>query len=104
MFIEIANGLNEQGASVRGFEACAREARERIAGDPEQAVAWLLVARAAQLFVDAYDDQPLTLDIAGKELERFRQVLETLESAYASGSAEAKVAALNTVALRLIAL
>jgi hypothetical protein len=101
MFIELANGLNEQGASVRGFEACARDARARVTDDPANAVAWLLVSRAAQLFVEAYDDQPLTLDVAGKELDQFREILKTLDAAHADGSAEAKVGALNAVALRL---
>ncbi|QGZ34642.1 MULTISPECIES: hypothetical protein [Stappia] len=104
MFIEVANGLTEHSASVRSFEACAREARARIAGEPEHAVAWLLVSRAAQAFVDAYDDQPLTLDVAGQALEQFRDLLQTLETAYAGGSAEAKVEALNKIALRLNAM
>ncbi|WP_306030663.1 hypothetical protein [Stappia sp. MMSF_3263] len=102
MFIELANGLNEQAASVRGFEACARDARGRITDDPANAAAWLLVSRAAQLFVEAYDDQPLTLGVAGKELEQFREILQILDSAHAGGSADAMLEALNKVALKLM--
>ncbi len=60
LFTEFLTGLSQQGGSVRAYDKCAREARGRIAGEPENAAALLLIAYAAQHFVDAYDDQPLT--------------------------------------------
>lgn len=103
MFIELAKGLNEQGASVRAYEACARASRARLSSEPENAAALLLIAYAAQLFVEAYDDQPLTLEAAGEEFAQFREILETLDRAYVNGSTDAKVEALNKVASMLLA-
>ncbi|MCT8998228.1 hypothetical protein [Chelativorans intermedius] len=102
MFIELAKGLNERGAGVRAYDACARAARARMAGEPENAAALLLISYAAQLFVDAYDDQPLSVAAAGEEFEQFSKIVTTLEDAYGSGSAEAKVDALNRVAAMLV--
>jgi hypothetical protein len=101
MFDTLLKGLNEQGAGVRAYEACARAARTRIAGEPDNAAALLLISYAAQRFVEAYDDQPLTVEVAGEEFEQFSDIVKTLDSAHSGGSAEAKVAALNTVAARL---
>ena len=101
MFDDLANGLNRQGAGVRAYEACARAARSRMSSEPENAAALLLISYAAQLFVDAYDDQPLTVDAAGEEFDKFREIVDTLDKAYTSGSADAKVEALNKVASRI---
>lgn len=101
MFNEFVQDLNQQGGSVRAYDKCAREARARIGGEPENAAALLLIAYAAQHFVDAYDDQPLTVEMAGKEFDHFGEIVRTLDDAYASGDADAKVTALNKVAQML---
>ncbi|MFC3722445.1 hypothetical protein [Neoaquamicrobium sediminum] len=101
MFDTLVTGLNEQGGGVRAYEACARAARARIADEPENAAALFLISFAAQRFVEAYDDQPLTVDAAGEELEQFTAFVSTLDAAWANGSAEAKLEALNTVATRI---
>lgn len=102
MFQDLANAVTERGASVRAYDACARAARARIAAEPANAAALLLISYAAQLFVDAYDDQPLTAAAADEEFELFSRMVETLDSAYTGGSDEKKVAALNSVAQMLV--
>lgn len=101
MFESLLQRLNEQGGGVRAYEACAREARARIATEPQNAAALFLIFVAAQRFVDSYDDQPLTVEAAGAELETVRSFVATLERAFAGGSTDAKVSALNEVAARL---
>lgn len=101
MFQSLIESLNEQGASVRAYEACARRARARIVDEPENAAALFLIAVAAQRFVDAYDDQPLTVDAANEELGAFKTYVDALESAFSNGSSDDKVAALNRVAAQL---
>lgn len=103
MFDTFLKDLNEQGGSVRAYDGCARAARARIAGEPENAAALLLIAYAAQRFVEAYDDQPLTVKAAGEELELFSDIIKTLDGAHKAGSAEEKAAALNAVASKLAA-
>lgn len=104
MFQMLVKGLNEDGGGVRAYEACARTARARMAEEPENAAALFVIAIAAQRFVDAYDDQPLTVDAASQEFEQFRNLVETLDRAWSSGSAEAKIDALNRASARLVAI
>ena len=103
MFASLVKGLNEQGGGVRAYDACAREARSRMAAEPENAAALLLISFAAQRFVDAYDDQPLTVEAAGAEFEQFKSYVETLDDGFSMGTPEARLAALNSVAARYVA-
>lgn len=103
MFENLLADLSNKGGSVRAYEACARSARARIANEPENAAALLLIAYAALRFVDAYDDQPLTVEAAGEEFQQFAALVNILEEPHKSGSAEDKLAALNAVAARLVA-
>jgi hypothetical protein len=101
MFQDLIKGLNEKGAGVRAYDACARAARARIAQEPQNAAALLLISYAAQLFVDSYDDQPLTVDMAGDEFTRFSAIVEKLDGAAKSGKDDAMLAAVNDVAAQL---
>jgi len=101
MFNDLKTVLDDKGGSVRAYDAAARAARARLSGEPDNAAALLLVAYAAQRFVEAYDDQPLTQDAAGEERAQFDWIVDTLDAAFESGSAEDKVAALNAVAARI---
>lgn len=103
MFDAILKDLNENGGGVRAYDICARDARTRIGDEPANAAALLLIAFAAQRFVEAYDDQPLTVEVAGKEFDEFSAIVNELDKAYTAGTAEAKLGALNTVAARLAA-
>ena len=103
MFASLVKGLNEQGGGVRAYDACAREARARMAREPENAAALLLISFAAQRFVDAYDDQPLTVDAAGAEFDQFKSYVDALDEGFARATAEAKLAALNAVAAKFAA-
>ncbi len=103
MFDTFLKDLNEQGGSVRAYDGCARAARARIASEPQNAAALLLIAYAAQRFVEAYDDQPLSLKAAGEELEVFSDMVNTLDRAHKGGSPQEKLDALNAVAAKLAA-
>ena len=101
MFDIFLKELNEQGGGVRAYDATARAARARIASEPDNAAALLLIYYAAQRFVDAYDDQPLTVETAGEEMEQFSALVTGLDKAFASGSIDEKFAALNAAAASL---
>ena len=103
MFASLVKGLNEQGGAVRAYDACARAARGRVASEPENAAALLLIAFAAQRFVDAYDDQPLTVEVAGAEFDQFKSYVDTLDEGFSKGTADARLAALNAVAAKFVA-
>ncbi|MCG6114205.1 MAG: hypothetical protein MEQ84_03310 [Mesorhizobium sp.] len=101
MFNDLKTVLDDKGGSVRAYDAAARAARARLSAEPGNAAALLLVAYAAQRFVEAYDDQPLTQDAAGEERAQFEWIVDTLDAAFESGSADEKVKALNAVAARI---
>ena len=103
MFDTFVKELNEQGGGVRAYDSAARVARVRVASEPDNAAALLLISFAAQRFVDAYDDQPLTVDAAGEEFEQFSALVSGLDRAFSGGSAEDKLAALNAAAASLAA-
>lgn len=102
MFDVFLKELNDNGGSVRAYDAVARAARARIATEPQNAAALLLISAAAQQFVDAYDDQPLTSDAATEELSRFSALVTSLDKAYTSGSFGDQLKALNEVATVLV--
>ena len=104
MFESLVKSINEAGGSVRAYDACGREARARIADEPQNAAALLLISYATQRFVDSYDDQPLTVEAATAEFEAFKSHILTLDGAFAAGSAEERLDALNQIAMRLSAL
>ncbi len=101
MFDGLLKDLVDGGGGVRAYDNCAREARGRIAGEPENSAALLLIAYAAQRFVDAYDDQPLTVEAAAEELKRFTDITRSLDQAYLNGSAQDKIDALNRAAAEI---
>ncbi|POF32692.1 hypothetical protein [Roseibium marinum] len=101
MYESFVNVLREKGAGVRAYRECATVAREQIGHDDDNAAALFLISVTAQKFVDSYDDQPLTVEAAGKELERFSEIVGLLDQAYAEGSAAERIAALNAVAAKL---
>ena len=103
MFDTFVKELNVQGGGVRAYDAAARAARARIATEPDHAAALLLISFAAQRFVDAYDDQPLTVEAAGEEFAQFSALVSGLDAAYEDGSIERKLAALNAAAASLAA-
>lgn len=102
MFDVFMKELNEHGGGVRAYDAVVRAARARIAGEPDNAAALLLISYAAQHFVDAYDDQPLTADAASEEFQQFSALVSSLDKAFAAGgTSEDKLAALNAAAAQL---
>jgi hypothetical protein len=101
MFDQLVQTVVDGGHGVRAYDACARAARARIASEPDNAAALTLILFAAQGVVEAYDDQPLPVDESEALLEKFRDMVATLDKAYADGAAEAKLAALNAVAAKL---
>ena len=103
MFESLVKSINEAGGSVPAYDACSREARARIADEPQNAAALLLISYATQRFVDSYDDQPLTVKEAAEELDEITQIVGILDTAFSDGSEKAKLDALNAVSARLAA-
>ena len=97
-FLEI---LEQQGGSVRAYEACAEAARSYMHETPETAAACFVIASAARKFVDSYDDQPLSSVAAKQEYEAFKADIRALGEAYGKGTDSDRLAALNRMAERI---
>ncbi|MBB98757.1 MAG: hypothetical protein CML67_04365 [Rhodobacteraceae bacterium] len=102
MFESLVEIVVDGGHGVRAYNSCAKAARARISSEPDNAAALTLIMFAAQGVVEAYDDQPLPIDAADALLDNFRGMVATLDAAYADGTGEAKLAALNAVSVQLV--
>ena len=101
MFDDLHKLLDEHGGSVRAYEICARTARSRAVAEPDNAAALFLLAMAAQRFVDAFDDQPITVQETAKEGEKIGGYITDLSAAFSQSDPAKKIAALNIVARAL---
>ncbi|SDU16127.1 hypothetical protein [Stappia sp. ES.058] len=102
MFESLVEIVVDGGHGVRSYNSCAKAARARISSEPDNAAALTLIMFAAQGVVEAYDDQPLPIDAADALLDNFKGMVTTLDKAYADGSSDAKLAALNAVSIQLV--
>jgi hypothetical protein len=93
---ELLNWLLQQKGSLRTYGEFQDRALALRADVPEQAALLRLLADLAGRFVEAYDRQPLSAEIAGRALDRLADLLGKA----AAGSAadpKAQLALLNEV-------
>lgn len=81
---ELLNWLQQQKGSLRTHVEFQDRALALRADAPEQAALLRLLADLAGRFVEAYDRQPLSAEIAARALD---QLTELLEKAVGQGSA-----------------
>nr|WP_306267189.1 hypothetical protein [Pararhizobium sp. IMCC3301] len=98
---ELVTTIEANGKGVRAFGECGRQARDRIAGNPDQAAAYFLLAVATDRFVDTYDDQPLLAPRADDEFLTFKKYVEQFEKARENGSDAEMLKALNEVSKQI---
>lgn len=102
MFDSLTEVLDTEGCGIHGFQKCAALALERGAQDAASAAPCLLLAVAAEQFVNLYEGQPLPTEVAEEEYRRFSGYAAELAEAFASGEEDRRVAALDTVAAGII--
>lgn len=102
MFEHLLKIVVDGGHGVRAYGACAKAAREQMAKEPENAAALTLIISSALGVVEAYDDQPLSVDTAENLLASFKSMITKLSEGYATGSVDAKLQALNEVSIQFI--
>lgn len=93
---ELLNWLLQQKGSMNTYLEFQGRALELRAAEPEHAALLRLLADLAGRFVEAYDRQPLSAEIAGRALDRLADLLGKA----AAGSAadpKAQLALLNEV-------
>ncbi|MCR9138832.1 MAG: hypothetical protein NXI27_22715 [Alphaproteobacteria bacterium] len=96
---ELVKIIEDQGKGVRAYIACARLCRDQLKTRSDQSAAYLLLAVAADKFVDTYDDQPLLSQRAEDEFLHFKSYVDRLDEADRSSNADDRLKALNDVAI-----
>ncbi|EGB15995.1 hypothetical protein DND132_2792 [Pseudodesulfovibrio mercurii] len=102
MFDSLTEVLDTEGCGIHGFQKCAALALEQGAEDAVNAAPCLLLAAAAEQFVNLYEGQPLPTEVAEEEYRRFSAYVAELGEAFASGEENKRVAAMNGIAAGII--
>ncbi len=102
MFDFLTETLDAEGFGILGFQKCAALALEQGAKNTDNAAPYLLLAAAAEQFVNLYEGQPLPTQVAEQEYKRFNGYVADLGEAFASGNENKQVAATNKVAASII--
>ncbi|MGF7056163.1 hypothetical protein GGC47_005379 [Bosea sp. OAE752] len=93
---ELLNWLLQQKGSLRTYVEFQDRALALRADAPEQAALLRLLADLAGRFVEAYDRQPLSAEIAGRALDRLASLLGKA-AAGSPADPKAQLALLNEV-------
>ncbi|MDD3312123.1 hypothetical protein [Pseudodesulfovibrio sp.] len=102
MFDSLTEVLDAEGYGIHGFQKCAAMALEQGVKDAGNAAPYLLLAAAAEQFVNLYEGQPLPTQVAEEEYRRFGGYVAELGEAFASGDEDRRVTAMNDVAAGII--
>ncbi len=101
MFQEFVQILDDMGRSIHAYQRCAARGYEKAGADPDHAAAYLLIALVAENFVTRNERMPLPADVAQAAYDQFARHVSRLEDAYKAETADAQVAALNRIAVRI---
>lgn len=93
---ELLNWLQQQKGSLRTYVEFQDRALALRAEAPEQAALLRLLADLAGRFVEAYDRQPLSAEIAARALDRLTEFLGKAAGGPAAGPVE-QLALLNEI-------
>lgn len=103
MFKTLIEVLKKDGFGVHGFHKCASLALECGSKNTEAAAPFLLLSIAAEHFANLYDGQALPTPVAEEEFKRFESHVLKLEEAFSIEDESRRLAAINSVATKIIA-
>lgn len=98
MFATIIDVIRDKGNAARAYREAARIAQERAGKDPERAVGYFLLGKAAQEFAEAYYDEPLHADMAERQLAKLENHAAVLDEAFEGPDLQRRLDALSHVA------
>ncbi|MCL7466645.1 hypothetical protein [Phaeovulum sp. NW3] len=99
MFGSLIKTLEDRGRGIHGYGAVAQAAYACAAADPARAVAYYLLGRQAEDFVDINERMPVPAHVLDAMFERFSASARALDAAYEAGDAAALLDLLNRTAL-----
>lgn len=103
MFATIIDIIREKGNAARAYREAARIAQDQAGQDPERAVGYFLLGKAAQEFAEAYYDEPLHADLAERQLATLENHASRLDDAFEARDLQARLDALSHVAQSMAA-
>jgi N-carbamoyl-L-amino-acid hydrolase len=98
MFATIIDIIRDKGNAARAYREAAKIAQERAGKDPERAVGYFLLGKAAQEFAEAYYDEPLHADLAERQLAKLENHASLLDEAFEARDLQRRLDALSHVA------
>lgn len=98
---ELIEILEANGKAVRAYGEIARTCRDRLKIPSNQSAAYLLLAVAAENFVNAFDDQPLASQKVEDEFLRFKSYIDQFHAAEQGADAGVKLSTLNRIATEI---
>lgn len=93
---ELLLWLKDQNGGIGTYTEFQRRALAMLSSEPEHAALIRLLADMADRFVNAYEGEPLSFDVADRALGKLIALVEQAVSADAGSSAE-RIASLNEV-------
>lgn len=102
MFTPLIETLAEKGRGIHAYGTVARLAFDKASAHPEAAVAFFLLGKIAEDFVDLHERMPLTTRGLDAFYDRYSAAVQSLQTAQDTGDAQAQLAALNAVAAQAV--
>lgn len=102
VFDQLVEMLEEQGKSTRAYRSCASSAITFAQDNLDLAAPLLLLALAAEKFVESYDSEPLSSPEVDAAFDKFSANASAFKSAFLQGSSEQRLDVLNRVAISLV--
>lgn len=98
MFRDLKAIIDAEGRGVHAYQKCASRAYEDARSNPRYAAGYLLIAVAAERFVERNERMPTSTVQANEAYAAFSRFLDRLDSGLTSGEPSLALDALNAVA------
>ena len=98
---DLISKIEHHGKGVHAYMECMRLAKERLETPSDLAAAYFMLKHAADKFVHAYDDQPLSSARAEEEFVHFKNYVEQLGALETTPDPSTKLGILNRVATEI---
>lgn len=102
MFAAVLDNLKQKGGGIHGYAALGEAARAAAKQAPERAVAYYLIATAAENFVETYERLPLSTQALVESSKDITRHIAEIEAAYQAGESAGVLHALNAMSKSLL--
>jgi N-carbamoyl-L-amino-acid hydrolase len=102
MFTRITDVIRSKGNAAHAYRAASAAAEEAAIAEPERSAGFFMLAIAAQEVADAFYGNPVAGNIFDEQLSRFEGYTSSLDKAFETADAQARLDALSALASDLV--